>query len=642
MKMTEEWKSALIKILEELDGQQYEKTLLLLEKIPKGKKEDKSREQMAQTIIEHYGEESVLEIDRIMKEIPRMDYPVQKLLQPFVEKRRSGKKRKREAEPEAGRKILQQNSAPGSNKIQMVADSSGKNKEPGKKRKVEANPKTGERMLQQKSAAGSKKNQVVSDSSGKNKEPGRKRKLEANPKTGGRMLQQNSAAGSDKNQVVSDSSGKNKEPGRKRKLEADPKTGGRMLQQNSAAGKKRKLEDDPKTGLKIVQQNSAAGSEKKQVVSDSSAKNKEPGKKKKLEANPKTGLKIRQQKSAAGSKKNQVVSDSSGKNKEPGDLKSPQLDEVQPSSSWRKPIAELQNGVDLSQKIVVGKVVEKFVLRSCEANTKEKFCLAIADDSGCIEVMVYGEKAFHFFKKGHFYNFRNVIVEENMIFTTKSKTSRAGKLDVPKKLELKARMLTHGQDPAVSIDEIKLLDKKKRVSVEGTVTEIGKIESVVIKKNQTEKNIQKFKLEDSTDSIDLTLWGKKNIQHLKGVSVGDTVKVTNVMTNHYRGTVSLNSTDSTRIFKLKCATLQIVQLEIIGIKKARKLQTELEAVRDEVAQTFSVKSAVLAEALGIQQGTDFEDRLLEKIPCSVKAEIEGDKILKLSAIQNEERVQMRM
>ncbi|KAF6739980.1 hypothetical protein FQA47_005751 [Oryzias melastigma] len=411
----EKWKLTLIKILEQLDDQQYEKTLHLLKKIPKREKEDKSRAQMAQTIIEHYGEEkSVLEVDRIMKEIPRMDSAVQKLLRPFVEKIKAG------------------------------------------------------------------------------------------------------------------------------------------------------------------------------------------------------------------------------------DLKSPQLDEVQPSSSWRKPIAELQNGVDLSQKIVVGKVVEKFVLRSCEANTKEKFCLAIADDSGCIEVMVYGEKAFHFFKKGHFYNFRNVIVEENMIFTTKSKTSRAGKLDVPKKLELKARMLINGQDSAVSIDEIKRLDEKKRVSVEGTVTEIGKIESVVIKKNQTEKNIQKFKLEDSTDSIDLTLWGKKNIQHLKGVSVGDTVKVTNVMTNHYHGTVSLNSTDSTRIFKLKCATLQIVQLEIIGIKKARKLQTELEAVRDEVAETFSVKSAVLAEALGIQQGTDFEDRLLEKIPYSVKAEIKGDKILKLSAMQNEERVQMRM
>ncbi|XP_036071072.1 uncharacterized protein LOC112142445 isoform X5 [Oryzias melastigma] len=539
MKMTaEEWKSALIKILEELDGQQYEKTLLLLEKIPKGKKEDKSREQMAQTIIEHYGEESVLEIDRIMKEIPRMDYPVQKLLQPFVEKRRSGKKRKREAEPEAGRKILQQNSAPGSNKIQMVADSSGKNKEPGKKRKVEANPKTGERMLQQKSAAGSKKNQVVSDSSGKNKEPGKKRKVEANPKTGERMLQQ---------------------------------------------------------------------------------------------------------KSAAGSKKNQVVSDSSVKNKEPGDLENPQLDKEQPSSSWRKHIAELQNGVDLSQKVVVGKVVEKSGLLTYETKDKQKrffFYLGIADDSGCIKVMVYGEKKFHFFKKGHFYNFSNTIMEENIMkFIPKSNTSECSKFDVPKDLELKAQMLIYGQDPAVSIDEIKRLDEKKRVSVKGTVTEIKK--SVGKKKGQTGKKRQEFKLEDCTGSIYITLWGE-DIQHLRGVSVGDKVKVANVKTNHYYDTVSLNSTDSIRIIKLKCATLQIVQLKIIGIKKTRKLQTELEAVRDEEAETFSVKSAVLAEALGIQQGTDFKKRLLEKIPCSVKANIEGDKILKLSAMQNEERVQMRM
>ncbi|KAF6740038.1 hypothetical protein FQA47_005810 [Oryzias melastigma] len=496
----EEWKSALINIFKELDGQQYEHTLQLLEKIPKGKKEDKSREQMAQTIIEHYGEKkSVLKVDHIMKEIPRMDYPVQKLLQPFVEKRRAGKKRIREAEPEAEGRMLQQNSAPGSNMIQMVADSSGKNKEPGKKRKVEANPKTGERMLQQKSAAGSKKNQVVSDSSVKNKEP--------------------------------------------------------------------------------------------------------------------------------------------------GDLENPHLDKEQPSSSWRKPIAELQNGVDLSQKVVVGKVVEKSGLLTYETKDKQKrffFYLGIADDSGCIKVMVYREKAFHFFKKGRFYNFSNTIMEENIMkFIPKSNTSECAKFDVPKDLELKARMLIYGQDPAVCIDEIKRLDEKKRVSVEGTVTEIRKSDSVVIKESQTKKKRQEFKLEDCTGSIYITLWGE-DIKHLKGVSVGDTVKVTNVKTNHYYDTVSLNSTDSTRIFKLKCATLQIVQLKIIGIKKARKLQTELEAVRDEVAETFSVKSAVLAEALGIQQGTDFKKRLLEKIPCSVKAEIEGDKILNLSAMQNEERVQMRM
>ncbi|RVE63411.1 hypothetical protein OJAV_G00135770 [Oryzias javanicus] len=497
-----EWKPALINILKELDRQQYEHMLQLLKNIPKGKKEKKSREQMAQTIIEHYGEEkSVVEVDRIMKEIPRKDNAVQDKLRPFVEKIKAGKKRKQQAEPEAEG-----------------------------------------RMLQQKSAAASKKNQEVVDSSGKSKEPGKKRKLEA----------------------------------------------------------------EPKTVLKILQKKSVADF-------------------------------------FTGSKKNQVV-DSSGKNKEPGDLKNPQLDKVQPSSSWRKPIAELQNGVDLSQKTVVGKVLEKSKLRIYETKDKQKkffFYLGIADDSGCIKVMVYGKEKYSFFKEGECYNFSNVIVEENIMrFTSKSNASRAGKLD-DEDLEKKAQMLIYGEDPAVSIEEIKRLDEKKRVSVEGTVTEIRKTDSVVIKESQTKKKIREFKLEDRTGSIYITLWGK-DIQHLKSVSVGDTVKVTNVKTNHYYDTVSLNSTDSTRIFKLNSATLQDVQMKIIGIKKAGKLQTELEAVRDEVAQTFSVKSAVLAEALGILQGSDFKKRLLEKIPYSVKAEIKGDMILKLEGNWNEERVQMRM
>ncbi|RVE63410.1 hypothetical protein OJAV_G00135760 [Oryzias javanicus] len=585
----ERWKLTLIKILEQLDDQQYEKTLLLLKKIPKRKKEEKSRAQMAQTIIEHYGDEkSVLEVDRIMKVIPRMDNAVQNLLRPFVEKIKAGKKRKLEADPETGLKMLRQKSAA------------------GKKRKLEADPKTGGKMLQKKSAAGSKKNQVVSDSSGKNKEPGKKRKLDADPKV--------------------------------------PRTPN-IMEQKSAAGKKRKQEDDPKTGGKIVQKKSAAGSKKNQEVLDSSGKNKEPGKKRKLEADPKTGLKILQKKSAAGSKENQVLSDSSGKNKEPGDLKSPQLDEVQPSSSWRKPIAELQNGVDLSQKSVVGKVVEKSDLRTYETKEKQKkffFYLGIADDSGCIKVMVYGKDKYSVFKEGECYNFRNVIVEENIMkFTSKSSTSRAGKLDVPKDLEQKARMLIYGEDPVVSIEEIKRLDEKERVSVEGTVIEIRKTDSVVTKENQTKIKIRKFKLEDRTRSIYITLWGK-GIQHLKGVSVGDTVKVTNLKTNHCNETVSLNSTDSTRIIKLKCATLQDVQMEIVGIKKAGKLQMELDIVIDKQAKFFSVKSAVLAEALGVQQGSDVEKRLLEKIPCLAKAKIKGDRILKLTGMKDEERVQMRM
>lgn len=84
----EEWKIALTEILEELDGSQYKKMMMLfLSGIPKHVRTDKPREEMPQVIIEHYGvETSVLEIKNIMDRIPRRDPRVQDQLRPFVER----------------------------------------------------------------------------------------------------------------------------------------------------------------------------------------------------------------------------------------------------------------------------------------------------------------------------------------------------------------------------------------------------------------------------------------------------------------------------------------------------------------------------------------------------------------------------
>uniref|UniRef100_A0A096MAN1 Pyrin domain-containing protein n=1 Tax=Poecilia formosa TaxID=48698 RepID=A0A096MAN1_POEFO len=100
MSESSEWKKALTNIIEKLRERHYKKMLECLEKIPKSVKDDTPREEMTQTIIEHYGEEeSIAEIKRIMdEEIPRKDAPIQDLLYPFVEKQ--GKKRKSGPESE--------------------------------------------------------------------------------------------------------------------------------------------------------------------------------------------------------------------------------------------------------------------------------------------------------------------------------------------------------------------------------------------------------------------------------------------------------------------------------------------------------------------------------------------------------------
>ncbi|XP_035846731.1 uncharacterized protein LOC116054979 isoform X2 [Sander lucioperca] len=87
MSLDKKWRTALSSILEELTEEQFRKMLLYLDEIPQGVKTGKTREEIPDLIIQHYGPEgSISEIDEIMKAIPRNDPKVQNLLRPFVEK----------------------------------------------------------------------------------------------------------------------------------------------------------------------------------------------------------------------------------------------------------------------------------------------------------------------------------------------------------------------------------------------------------------------------------------------------------------------------------------------------------------------------------------------------------------------------
>ncbi|GLD70053.1 replication factor A protein 1-like isoform X1 [Lates japonicus] len=118
-------------------------------------------------------------------------------------------------------------------------------------------------------------------------------------------------------------------------------------------------------------------------------------------------------------------------------------------------------------------------------------------------------------------------------------------------------------------------EDKTIVTVEGTITKIGPVEPVKLKAKRGTKDRQDIKLKDDTDEISISLWGE-DIKQLRGKSEGDVVKVTDVKTNHFRDTVSLNSTDFTRIVKVQSAPVQNVGIEIIGITTANKMETYLE------------------------------------------------------------------
>ncbi|XP_033969986.1 uncharacterized protein LOC117469627 isoform X2 [Trematomus bernacchii] len=106
----EKWKRDLTSILEDLSSAQYIKMKECLRGFPRVLKDGQSREEMPGQIIEFYGKEkSILEIERVMEQIPKRNDLVQSLLKPYVQKVRSKPekqqhemKRRREKEPEEG------------------------------------------------------------------------------------------------------------------------------------------------------------------------------------------------------------------------------------------------------------------------------------------------------------------------------------------------------------------------------------------------------------------------------------------------------------------------------------------------------------------------------------------------------------
>ncbi|XP_062288559.1 uncharacterized protein LOC133993584 [Scomber scombrus] len=245
--------------------------------------------------------------------------------------------------------------------------------------------------------------------------------------------------------------------------------------------------------------------------------------------------------------------------------------------------------------------------------------------------MVYGDDRYEEFQKQSCYTFRDVIMVENVMKVTRLSTvADTNTIDVPEELEMAAEMLIYPQKPVCSIAEAKAYADKTAVSVEGTVTKIGPVEHVKVKNQRRKKEKKEFHLKDDTGSIHITLWGK-DVAQIRGISNGDFVRVTNVKTNRYNETVSLNSTNFTEICKKQSAAIHNVTAEIIGIISASLMETHLEASINDEVETLVVASKLLAKVFEVRLEGDLKDRLIKKIPFTANVEIQGSTINKITA-----------
>ncbi|XP_030603062.1 uncharacterized protein LOC115792602 [Archocentrus centrarchus] len=296
---------------------------------------------------------------------------------------------------------------------------------------------------------------------------------------------------------------------------------------------------------------------------------------------------------------------------------------------WERTISDVKSSKQiLDSEVIIGKVLQKSGLCTYETTDKvEKpyFNLAVADETGSIKVVVYGNKLYSEIKEDRCYRFSKLQKGENVLKTTfLSNVCETKTVEVPAEIEKIARTLLCSESPLCSIAEVKMSAESSKVSIRGTVTEIHPLEKItVMKQRKTKKQV--FQLTDDNDSIIVWVWGE-NTQQCNGLLVGDVIMVTNVKTNHFRGVVSLKTTGFTRILKVRSANFQKGRIEIKGISKANKKQTYLEAEFNQRLQMFVVASQLLAKAFGVKLDENFKQRLVDKMPLSAVAQIQGNKI----------------
>ncbi|KAK1874619.1 Replication factor A [Dissostichus eleginoides] len=304
---------------------------------------------------------------------------------------------------------------------------------------------------------------------------------------------------------------------------------------------------------------------------------------------------------------------------------------------WEKSIFDLKSSEILETEAIVGKVVKKSKLLTYDTKIKKgKFCfyLGVADETASVKLMVYGKDLHRRIKEGSSYIFRELIQDGKYVkVNASSSVSETKPVNVPEEFEREAERLVYPESPLTSIKDIKSSPPQTHVSVEGTVTEIYPVQKEKVEHKEKMTNQQRFKLSQEAEEISVTMWDEATKQS-KDLSVGDVLLLTNMKPNEYCGKVSLNSTKFTKINKVQSVGIRKVTLKIRGIKKATLKETQLEVELDTKLQTLCVASRLLAKTLDFQLKKGFGDDLLKRIPLSVEAEIQGNRIIKMADPEN--------
>ncbi|KAM9331774.1 uncharacterized protein KZ484_017027 [Pholidichthys leucotaenia] len=300
--------------------------------------------------------------------------------------------------------------------------------------------------------------------------------------------------------------------------------------------------------------------------------------------------------------------------------------------SWKKTIRDVRS----SDQILPSDGIEvKVVMMQLpkKASKSAPMILAVADETDCMKVLVFGEKLHSQIKEGKSYRIHHLLKDKDVLkVNIKSQVSEIRAVEVPQEIEESADEVMGRKSEKMSIDKVKNSAEGTEVTVSGRITRIDDV--TVVGKDRKKK--QDFQLQDDTGVVDVCMWENKTKQ-CKGLYVGDSVMVTNVKTKTFKGAVSLNSTGFTRVVKVQSEPKKAT-IKLLKVTKVTMKETVLDAEVNGQVQSAVVGSRLLSKTCGLPlaDSKSFKKRLEKYIPVSLEVQIEGTQIKKIEPITDDD------
>ncbi|XP_066578792.1 uncharacterized protein LOC136768467 [Amia ocellicauda] len=298
------------------------------------------------------------------------------------------------------------------------------------------------------------------------------------------------------------------------------------------------------------------------------------------------------------------------------------------SSSCSISLSEVKLCGTQGNKATRALVLKKSDLISYTTTKKKQnfmFFVALADETDCAKVTVYGRECYNTFQENSSVLLHNLLIDGDQIkITMRTGVSKTSVFTIPAGIKEQALGLIGPPPPVCTIAKAKSSPPNTQVTIEGTMITDPLREIVKVKRKKTD--ICTVRLQDETGSVNVCLWRELSKTCM---SKGDCVSVSHLRVTEYNSEISLSSTARTKVEK-SCAPQQEKTLKLMGLQEFNKHQVTLMADSDATIQTITAPTDLLVTIFGAEMT---EDNIVEQLPVSVHAVLQGNAIKSIKPLE---------